>query len=130
MATMKMVHTVDPAQEIVEGVGDLSGHRLLFSSLLIGIYQRPEKTAGGVILTDRFRGEDEYQGKTGLVLKKGPRAFVDDGDVKFHGENVNVGEWVWYRPSDGFAVTINGQKCRCIQDVHIKGVAPAPDTVW
>ena len=127
---MMMAHDKDPAEAIREEVGDISKARVLFNTLLVAKYVRPNKTTGGILLTDKTRDEDLYQGKAHLVLKKGPRAFVDDGDVLFHGQNVEVGEWVVFRPSDGWDVTINGKQCRMVQDVHVKMVPPTPDMVW
>ena len=73
-----MSHIEDPANEIRKRIGDISQIEVLHNQILVGVYIRPEKTKGGILLTSQTRDEDRYQGKAGLVLKKGPLAFVDD----------------------------------------------------
>lgn len=107
-----MSHIEDPANEIRKRIGDISKIEVLHNQILVGVYIRPEKTKGGILLTPQTRDEDRYQGKAGLVLKKGPLAFVDDDNNKFHGQNVDVGDWVFYRVSDGFPLVLNGTLCR------------------
>lgn len=127
---MKMKHDADPAAELRAVVGPLDGIELFHNQILVATYKRPEKTAGGIFLTDTARKEDEYQGKVGLVLKKGPLAFVDDASVKFAGQDVELGDWITYRASDGWALTINGVHCRMIEDSHIKMRVASPDQVY
>jgi len=128
--SMKMTHTVDPVNELRESVGDLSGIKIYNNWILCAIYKRPEKTASGIILTDNTRKEDEYQGKVGLVLKKGPLAFVDDETTTFQEQNVNIGEWIVFRSSDGWSLTVNGVLCRMMQDIQIRMAIPSPDVVF
>lgn len=130
MPAALMVHSNDPADELRSKVGDISKIEILHNQILVAVYIRPEKTKGGIFLADQTRNEDRYQGKSGLVLKKGPLAFVDDDANKFHGQNVDVGDWVFYRVSDGFPVVINGQLCRLLEEVHVKGKIPSPDVVF
>ena len=125
-----MSHIEDPANEIRKRIGDISKIEVLHNQILVGVYIRPEKTKGGILLTPQTRDEDRYQGKAGLVLKKGPLAFVDDDNNKFHGQNVDVGDWVFYRVSDGFPLVFNGTLCRLLEEVHVKGKIPSPDVVF
>ena len=125
-----MSHIEDPANEIRKRIGDISNIEVLHNQILVGVYIRPEKTKGGILLTSQTRDEDRYQGKAGLVLKKGPLAFVDDDNNKFHGQNVDVGDWVFYRVSDGFPLVLNGTLCRLLEEVHVKGKIPSPDVVF
>ncbi len=127
---LKMSHAVDPKQEMLDKIGDISKVEVFHNQTLVMVYIRPDRTASGLYLADKTRDEDRFQGKTGLVLKKGPLAFVDDETNKFHGQDVNVGDWVFYRVSDGFPITINGQLCRLLEEVHIKGRINEPDTVY
>jgi co-chaperonin GroES (HSP10) len=127
---MKMQHAVDPAQEIRDAVGNLKDVELFNMQVLVGIYIRPQKTKSGIILTDKTVEEDRYQGKVGLVLKAGPSAFVDETGKWFNGETVKVGDWVVFRPSDGWAVSINGQPCRILDDLSIKARVKEPDMIW
>jgi len=130
MPAALMSHIEDPANEIRKHIGDISKIEVLHNQILVGVYIRPEKTKGGILLTSQTRDEDRYQGKAGLVLKKGPLAFVDDDNNKFHGQNVDVGDWVFYRVSDGFPLVLNGTLCRLLEEVHVKGKIPSPDVVF
>ena len=130
MPASLMTHASDPADELRAKIGNLSQVEILHNQILVGVYVRPEKTKSGIYLSDTTRNEDRYQGKAGLVLKKGPLAFVDDDANKFHGQNVEVGDWVFYRVSDGFPVVINGTLCRLLEEVHVKGKIPSPDVVF
>ena len=130
MPAALMSHIEDPANEIRKRIGDISQIEVLHNQILVGVYIRPEKTKGGILLTSQTRDEDRYQGKAGLVLKKGPLAFVDDDNNKFHGQNVDVGDWVFYRVSDGFPLVLNGTLCRLLEEVHVKGKVPSPDVVF
>jgi co-chaperonin GroES (HSP10) len=131
-----MKHAADPRQEILSSVGDLSEIEIFHNQLLVAIYIRPEMTAGGVIISGKTRDEDKWQGKVGLVLKKGNSAFVDDSKQWFDGINVDVGDWVVFRPSDGWGITINNLKdnsdilCRLLDDTVIRGRIENPDKVW
>lgn len=98
--------------------------------LLVAVFIRPNVTAGGVHLTDRALKEDEYQGKTGIVLAKGPLVFVDDERTKFHGQSVEVGDWVVFRPNDTWSTGFNGIACRMLEDTQIKMVVSDPELVW
>jgi len=127
MAASKPQSTKD---EIIAAIGDLSKLEIMHNQILVGIYMRPEKTAGGIILTDKTKDEDKWQGKVGLVLKKGPQAFKSDGSTDFAGQNVEDGDWLIYRVSDGFAIDINGTHCRLLEDVHVKGRVTDPAVIY
>ena len=126
---MKMTHAGDPRAELMSSVGDISGIKIFNNWILVAVYKRPEKTLGGIILTDNTRKEDEYQGKVGLVLKKGPLAFVDDDKASFNGQDVKLGEWIAFRVSDGWSLEVNGVICRMLQDVQIRLGLPSPDVI-
>lgn len=130
MPAALMKHEADPANELLAKVGDISKIDILHNQILVAVYIRPEKTKSGIWLSDQTRSEDRYQGKAGLVLKKGPLAFVDDDANKFHGQNVKVNDWVFFRVSDGFPVVLNGVLCRLLEEVHVKGKIPSPDVVF
>jgi len=129
-ATRKMAHEKDPGEVISEAVGNVDDYDLFHNLVLIGVYKRPEKTQGGIILTTNTQKEDIYQGIAGYVLKVGPAAFKDDEHNKFHGKTVKPGDWVVYRTSDGWLTSINGQECRILEDAKIKARIPNPDMVW
>jgi co-chaperonin GroES (HSP10) len=132
-----MLHDTDPKQELLDKVGDISGVQLYGSDVLVAVYMRPEKTKSGIILTDNMRGEDAHQGKVGLVVKMGPTCYLDDAGHKFR--DINVGDWVAFRASDGFPVTLNTSTsaatkdavlCRIITDINIRLTVSSPDLVF
>lgn len=116
--------------EIRGSIGDLSSVNVFGVQVLVGMWMRPEKTKGGIILTQKTRDEDKFQGKVGFVMKKGGQAFVDGGNHVFGNDNVTEGDCVVYRTSDGFPIDINGVHCRLLEDVHIKAVVTDPAMVW
>jgi len=130
MPAMLMAHEDDPAKTITDKIGSLDDFTIFGNHVLIGIYERPNKTKSGVYLSDQTRNEDRYQGKAGLVLKKGPTAFVSDSNYDFKGQNAEVGEWVAIFVSDGRQIVINGQLCRLVEDQYIRLKMPAPDVVY
>lgn len=130
MPAMLMQHVTDPAEEIVDRIGDLSEFIVPGNKVLLGIYMRPQKTKSGIELPDNYLDEDRFQGKACLVLKKGPVAFT--GSWKVEGLNPDVGDWVAVRPSDGLKIDIRSAKGHCIlvEDSQIQLVIPAPDVVF
>ena len=81
-------------------------------------------------MTDKYRDEDKYQSKVGMVVKLGDLAFDDPTDAWFKGVNVGMNDWVVYRPSDGWSININGVDCRVLDDVNARMRIPTPDMVW
>ena len=125
-----MLHEEDPKKTIVKEIGDLGGFELMNTQVLVAVYIRPEKTKGGIIMTTKSRDEDRYQSKVGLILKAGPSAFVDDEGKWFSGLNLGVGDWIVFRPSDGWNVTVNGVLCRMFDDTAVRMRIPHPDNVY
>lgn len=123
----------DLRKPILDKIGDLSGYELAAGEVLLAIYQRPEMTAGGIVLPHQNLREDLYQGKSHLVLKIGP-------GCDFFGLKVNIGDWVTVRPSDGWALDINARPtildrrdyvpCRHVLAKYIKAKIPHPMMVW
>lgn len=124
---MRMQHDVDPALSLMDKLGDLRGVEVLNNYVLYAIYERPAKTAGGVYLTDQQQTEDEYQGKAGLIIKIGPLVNLDP---ELRGGELKPGMWIAVRPSDGWALKINGVHCRMIIEKGVHMVLPTPDTVY
>lgn len=126
----RIAQASDPKRAIIDAVGDLSGIDILFNHILIGIYFRPEKTAGGIIRPTENIREDQFQGKCGLVLKKGPMAFKDDDVNRFYGQNVEVGDWIVFRVSDGWSLTVNETPCRMLEDANIRMKLVNPSMIF
>ncbi len=127
----KLSQSKDQRKEIMDSVGDLSGIQLLSNRILVGIYIEPERTSGGIILTNKTVTESIWQGTVGVVLKKGATAFQDEpaSNTFFHGQNVEVGDWVVYRPGDARRVQVNGVDCRMVEDSLIDMIIDRPDCI-
>jgi len=118
--TTQLSLAADPKQALMDAVGDLSGFDIFHNQILVAIYVRPEKTSGGIIRPEGNVGEDEYQGKVGLVVKVGPTAFLNTEEEDFQGQNVEVGDWVVFRVGDGWQLTIRDTACRILSDRTIR----------
>ena len=125
-----MNHDIDPREILLKELGDISKIELMNTQVLVAVYIRPEKTKGGIIMTSKSRDEDRYQSKVGLILKTGPSAFVDDSGKWFSGLDLTAGDWIVFRPSDGWNVTVNGVLCRMFDDTAVRMRIPHPDNVY
>ncbi len=139
-AVVGQPHWFDDEQDtkdfIAGKLGDLADIELLFNDVLVAKYIRDEVGAG-LIASKETQQEDQWQGVIGLVLKLGPRAFVDDDNNKFYGMRVEVGDWALFRNSDGWDKDIamlgtrtNFVKCRLLQDAHIRGRVKYPGRLY
>jgi co-chaperonin GroES (HSP10) len=130
MSQIAMEHDIDPRKAILKSLGNISDVEIFNNQLLCAVYIRPEKTKGGIVLPDQHRSEDKFQGKVGLVLKKGPDAFVDGTNTWFNGVTVDVDDWIIFRPADGWSITVHGVLCRILNDINVRGRIQHPDQVW
>lgn len=131
-ATSDLADAADPKKALFDMVGDLSGVRVMSARMLVGMYIRPRLQQYGSLQlqrTDKDIQEDDWQGNVGLVLKKGPIAFKDDETHKYHGQDIEVGEWVIFRPGDARRVQINGVNCRYVEDGLVDSVTDDPTIV-
>jgi co-chaperonin GroES (HSP10) len=127
---MLMVHDADPRQEIWNEVETyLDKIDPLGAELLVAVYKRPERTKGGLILSDVSRREDEFQGKVGLVLKMGPVAFTEDGTHRWGDQAPAVGDWVLFKVGDTFSLELGERRCRFVEDVNVRAILMQPDVV-
>jgi co-chaperonin GroES (HSP10) len=130
MPHMEMEHENDPAEVLRKQSGDISSVEVFNNQLLVAVYVRPQKTKSGLYLTDMTTEEDRYQSKVGLVLKMGASAFHDTSGEWFSDVEIHEGDWIVFRPSEGWSITVNGQLCRMIDDINVKGRVDQPDRVW
>jgi hypothetical protein len=134
MTALKMHHDVDPKKLIIDKVGDISDATVMHNEILVGVYIRPASYMsehGNLIhLPDNFREEDKFQGKVGLVLAKGPAAFVSDGNFNFNDQDVKIHDWIVCHSGDGWSLTIRGQLCRMVKDNAVRMIVPTPDYVY
>lgn len=108
---------------------NLDKFEVYHNKMLVGIYMAPEKTKGGLYLPDKTRDEDRWQGKCGVVLKKGPLAFKDDGAVQF-ANDVNEGDWVVFNINNGFSIDVEGIHCRLLEDSHVQARISDPSLIY
>jgi len=103
----------------------------MYNMVLIATYVSPNKSKGGIIMTQNTIEEDVWQGKVGLVLKTGKEAFKDSPDegVFFHGQRANLGEYVVFHIGDAWQVAVNGWPCRLVRDSSIKMKALDPRVI-
>lgn len=127
MVLGKMRHEVDPREEIMRQLPDLPHVDVFNDYVLVAVYERPNKTAGGIVLADQTKQEDRYQGKAALVVKLGPLVNVDQ---ESRGGDLAVGDWIAIRPSDGWAVSINQKLCRLVSEKGVHLRIPSPDSVY
>jgi hypothetical protein len=134
--TYKLVHAEAPALAIWRELGNvLDDFDIAAQGVLVATYKRPAgiKTAGGVEVPQEVVKDDEFQSKTGLVVKLGRRAFTDDEHIQWNGYRCDVGDWVVFRGSDGMKMAIGGPggvHVRLISDVHLKMKVPHADAVF
>lgn len=130
MPPMMMDHEVDPKKKLIEDIGDLSSIELFNNQILVATYIRPQKTKSGIYLTDKTTEEDKFQSKVGLLVKTGPSAFEENDEGWFLGEEFELNDWLVFRPSDGWSITVHGVLCRILSDTQVKGRVQNPDEVW
>lgn len=127
---MRMEENAKAKEELLASVGDLEHIKVFRNQLLVAIFVRPEKTRAGIILPGMTRDEDKWQGKVGLIVKVGSSAFDDPDGKWFKGLAAKVGDWIVFRPSDGWQLSVNEIPCRLIDDVNVRAIIPTPDLVW
>jgi hypothetical protein len=130
MPHVEMEHAEDPKQAILNAIGDVSGVELFNNQILLAVYIRPEKTKGGIYLSNKTTDEDRYQSKVGLLVKKGPNAFVDPDGVWFKDVSFDIGDWLVHRSSDGWSMEVNKVLCRVLSDTQVKARVDGPDRVY
>jgi co-chaperonin GroES (HSP10) len=138
MPAVQMLHEKDPREVLLDRAGSLEGVEVFGNDMLVAIYKRPEKTKTGIILVDDTRGEDVHQGKVGLILKMGPTCFLDDEGTKFR--DIKEGDWVVFRPSDGWRITLNTLRgnsskentldARVVSDISVRARVSDPDLIY
>jgi co-chaperonin GroES (HSP10) len=130
MPPRMMEHDENPKVVLKEQIGNTDSFEIYNNQILIAVYVRPEKTKSGIFLPDAHRAEDQYQSKVGLVLKKGPAAFEGDDSLWFKDMNIELDDWIVFRPSDGWPITVNGVLCRMLDDTSVRGKIDVPDKIW
>lgn len=133
MATAAMLERLaeykDQKDGLLKEVGNLDGITPFGNRVLVAIYVAPARMKSGLYRTSGQLKEDIYQGTVGLVVRKGPTAFVDDAKTAFNGDKADIGDWVMFRPGDGKRIQFNGVDCRWIEDLDIDGKIEDPELI-
>lgn len=137
-AVLKLPKRVKTAEELAKehfkliGMkrGKLPGFEVGGGNVLLMVYQRPEKSPGGILYTDKTKDEEKNQGKACLVVAMGPTAFVSDKNYDFAGFRVDVGQWVQIYVYETKPVTVHSHACRWIVDTAIRTTIPHPDVIY
>lgn len=132
MPPMTMVHETDPKDVLLNKLKPFLGRaQCMNNQVLLAIYDRPEKTRAGVILTAAYRDEEQHQGKACLIVMMGETAFAPDPERGwFASVRPELYDWVAIRPSDGFPMALGGVKCRLVTDTAVRMVIDQPDLIW
>lgn len=129
---LEMQHDEDP-KLVIQRDWDLykaSYRQPMGARLIVGVYKRPERLKSGIILSDKTREEDNYQGRVGLILAMGPLAFVEDDRHSWPGQRPAIGDWVGFRVGDTSPFLLpNGRHCRFVEDVAVQVILDNPDHI-
>jgi co-chaperonin GroES (HSP10) len=153
-APVRILHENDPADEIRHDLEWLiDGLEPVGADVLLVMYERvskgEQKSTGGIIIPATQGGtatEDRYQGKAGLIVKKGPVAFEEDENHRWGSAIPKEGDWVLIdvRETYSFDVPIYDnpkvrvgsptglRRMRLVQDVHVRLIASPKvfDAIW
>src|SRR5262245_18401838 len=133
MASVAMLERLskyeDPKDGLLKELGDIDDEAF-GNGVLVAIYVGPEKDKkSGLFRTPGALKEDIYQDTVGLVVKKGPTAFIDDDRNAFKGVVADLGDWVVFRPGDGKRSQFNGVDYRWLEDLDIDGRISDPEII-
>ena len=102
-------------QQIHQSLGSIADIEVFGRQVLVAVYIRPNKS-GMIYQTVKAQAEDIYQGKAALILKCGPGAFKGEqsylNTMFGHMPPPEPGDWVFVRPSDGFAISLCGDNAK------------------
>lgn len=127
----KLASASDPRKALQAAIGSAIDKIDVFGSqVLVATYIAPEKI-GSIYMPEKAKEESLWQGSVGLVLKKGPWAFVDDPEnhIMWKGQTVQIGDWVLFRFSDAWEQHFNGTSVRFVDDRNIRGKLDDPGLI-
>lgn len=129
--TIAVTHEEDPKKVIWAKLGKAIDHLApTAGDVVIAVYERPEKTAGKIIIpeTASRRAEDAFQGVVGMIVKIGPdfarhkRSLAMDPMPK-------IGDWVMFKTVDCIAFVLDKSPMRLLQGDMIRMVLSDPDSI-
>lgn len=100
--------------------------------VLVALWEGDEKI-GSILVPDKVKDENIYQGKTGLVIALGHLAFTKDENHSWGERTPQVGDWVMFRISDGLPLVLGGregQHCRLLNEMKVRMILDSPDAVY
>jgi hypothetical protein len=115
---------LESAHEKIEFVGPWGSSRLLVAMAPVATKR------GSLYMTDKHKNEGRFQGKVGLVLAMGERAFKWEGPYEFDGLKPAVNDWVVFRPADSWETGVNGVLCRWVPDAVVIARVQTPEDVY
>lgn len=119
----------DPKQKVLDTILPMIKGIELFRNEVL-IVTAPNKTKIGSIWTpEKFKDEQRWQAKTGLVVAVGEIAFQDKDLWPDESKRPAVGTWVLFATANAPECSINGYSCRFIDDDKVRGRCPSPDSI-
>ena len=120
----------DPKQVVLDAILPLiEGLDIYRNEVLVVTAPNRNVSKGGIIIPEKYKKEQRFQGKIGLIVAMGEIAFKDDDLWPDHHRRPKVGTWVFYRTADTSECAIGGYSCWFIDDNKIRGRCPSCDTI-
>lgn len=131
-------YIADPKKYLLERCEKfIKNVEIVHNNLILATYFLPPwhqfKSGAKLFRADISIVEDIYQGKVGLLIAKGPMAFVDDPGAgrAFFGQTIEIGDWIVFDRSSGSRqLQLNGVHCRRLKDVEVVGKTTDPSMVY
>lgn len=114
------------AWEEVKAKGAESIPRARGWRMLVMMPALPEKTAGGVILTDNYVQQEEIACPVGLVVDMGPLCYSDRRKFSDGQPWCEIGDVVVFRSYSGTRLVIHGKEFRSISDEAVEQIVDDP----
>jgi hypothetical protein len=117
--------------KLLERIGNISDVEVMGNRILVAKWIRDKE--GSIIMSDKSKIEDQWQGKVGLVIAIGPQAYKEDETHDWGGQKVEVGQWVQFRYSDGDDFDLRPSHthetvyCKWLKEGEIHAIISRPD---
>lgn len=86
--------------------------------VLVRVYTPPEKTKGGILLTQQQQDREANLNVIGMVVAIGPSAFSNKTDFP-DGPATEIGEWVIFPRHEGVLIKYKGALFRVFSDTRL-----------
>lgn len=120
-------------KQFVQMTGKPFDARVAGFMIAVKLFVADEKTAGGILLTDKTRDDSRYSSVAGLVVGMGPQAYKGnnpDGTPRYpEGPWCRVGDWVLLPRYEATLMTFRGVSMGMIADDRIQLVIADPTDV-